>query len=294
MLTKLHSTYIIGLKNAVFEDGKIHTIYRQAFTSTGRLSSIEPNLQNIPIRYQEGREIRKVFIPSEGNQLIASDYSQIELRVLAHMAKEETLIKAFKNNQDIHKETARKLFEKEEISDLERRQAKAVNFGIVYGQSAYGLSEGVNISRKEAEKFINKYNETFSGIKSFMDSIVEEGKEKGYVTTRMHRRRYIPELNSLVYMQREQGKRNAQNAPVQGSAADIIKLAMIKLDEALTKKQMKSKMLLQIHDELVFDCVPSEQQKLKEMIKDIMENCIELDVPLKVDTASGNNIFETK
>jgi DNA polymerase-1 len=294
MLTKLHSTYIIGLKNAVFEDGKIHTIYRQAFTSTGRLSSIEPNLQNIPIRYQEGREIRKVFIPSEGNQLIASDYSQIELRVLAHMAKEETLIKAFKNNQDIHKETARKLFEKEEISDLERRQAKAVNFGIVYGQSAYGLSEGVNISRKEAEKFINKYNETFSGIKSFMDSIVEEGKEKGYVTTIMHRRRYIPELNSSVYMQREQGKRNAQNAPVQGSAADIIKLAMIKLDEALTKKQMKSKMLLQIHDELVFDCVPSEQQKLKEMIKDIMENCIELDVPLKVDTASGNNLFETK
>lgn len=294
MLTKLHSTYVIGLKNAIFEDGKIHTIYRQAFTSTGRLSSIEPNLQNIPIRYKEGREIRKVFIPSEGNQLIASDYSQIELRVLAHMAKEETLIQAFKEDQDIHKETAKKLLEKEEISDVERRQAKAVNFGIVYGQSAYGLSEGVNISRKEAEKFIKKYNETFSGIKAFMDSIVEEGKEKGYVTTIMNRRRYIPELNSSIYMQREQGKRNAQNAPIQGSAADIIKLAMIKLDEALEKEQMKSKMLLQIHDELVFDVLPNEEEKLKDMIKDIMENCIELDVPLKVDTASGNNLYETK
>jgi len=294
MLTKLHSTYIIGLKNAVFEDGKIHTIYRQAFTSTGRLSSIEPNLQNIPIRYKEGREIRKVFVPSEGQTLIASDYSQIELRVLAHMAKEETLIKAFKNDEDIHKETARKLFEKEEISDLERRQAKAVNFGIIYGQSAYGLSEGVQISRKEAEKFIKKYYETFSGIKSFMDGIVKEGKEKGFVTTIMNRRRYIPELNSSVYMQREQGKRNAQNAPIQGSAADIMKLAMIKLDEAMTKKQMKSKMLLQIHDELVFDVVKEEEATLKDMIKEIMETCIELDVPLKVDTASGKNLYETK
>jgi DNA polymerase-1 len=294
MLTKLHSTYIIGLKNAVFEDGKIHTIYRQAFTSTGRLSSIEPNLQNIPIRYKEGREIRKVFVPSEGQTLIASDYSQIELRVLAHMAKEETLIKAFKNDEDIHKETARKLFEKEEISDLERRQAKAVNFGIIYGQSAYGLSEGVQISRKDAEKFIKKYYETFSGIKSFMDGIVKEGKEKGFVTTIMNRRRYIPELNSSVYMQREQGKRNAQNAPIQGSAADIMKLAMIKLDEAMTKKQMKSKMLLQIHDELVFDVVKEEEETLKDMIKEIMETCIELDVPLKVDTASGKNLYETK
>jgi len=294
MLTKLHSTYVIGLKNAIFEDGRIHTIYRQAFTSTGRLSSIEPNLQNIPIRYQEGREIRKVFIPSQGNQLVASDYSQIELRVLAHMAKEETLMEAFKNDHDIHEETAKKLLEKEDISDLERRQAKAVNFGIIYGQSAYGLSEGVNISFKEAEKFIEKYYETFSGIKAFMDSIVDIGKEKGYVTTIMNRRRYIPELNSSIYMQREQGKRNAQNAPIQGSAADIIKLAMIKLDEALEKEQMASKMLLQIHDELVFDVLPNEMEKLKVMIQDIMENCIKLDVPLKVDTASGNNLFETK
>ena len=210
------------------------------------------------------------------------------------MAKEETLIKAFKNDEDIHKETARKLFEKEEISDLERRQAKAVNFGIIYGQSAYGLSEGVQISRKEAEKFIKKYYETFSGIKSFMDGIVKEGKEKGFVTTIMNRRRYIPELNSSVYMQREQGKRNAQNAPIQGSAADIMKLAMIKLDEAMTKKKMKSKMLLQIHDELVFDVVKEEEATLKDMIKEIMETCIELDVPLKVDTASGKNLYETK
>jgi len=294
MLTKLHSTYIIGLKNAIFDDGKIHTIYRQAFTSTGRLSSIEPNLQNIPIRYKEGREIRKVFVPSENQTMIASDYSQIELRVLAHMAKEETLIKAFKEDQDIHKETARKLFEKDNISDLERRQAKAVNFGIIYGQSAYGLSEGVNISRKEAEKFIKKYYETFSGIKAFMDDIVKEGKDKGYVTTIMNRRRYIPELNSSVYMQREQGKRNAQNAPIQGSAADIIKLAMIRLQEALDKEGMDSKMLLQIHDELVFDVVKEEEDTLKEMIKEIMEGCISLDVPLKVDTASGQNLYETK
>ncbi|MCK5388791.1 MAG: DNA polymerase I, partial [Candidatus Izimaplasma sp.] len=193
-LSKLYSTYIVGLENSILGDEKIHTIYRQAFTSTGRLSSVEPNLQNIPIRYEEGREIRKVFIPSIGNKLLASDYSQIELRVLAHMANETTLIEAFKNNEDIHTKIAQQIFEKDEISSLERRQAKAVNFGIIYGQSAWGLSEEINISPKDAERFITKYYNTFSGIKIFMDKVVKDATNLGYASTLLNRRRYLPEL----------------------------------------------------------------------------------------------------
>lgn len=293
-LSKLYSTYIVGLENSVLSDGKIHTIYRQAFTSTGRLSSVEPNLQNIPIRYAEGREIRKVFIPQKGNLLLASDYSQIELRVLADMANEETLIKAFNNNEDIHTMTAKQIFDKDEISSLERRQAKAVNFGIIYGQSAWGLSEEININPKDAEKFITKYYERFNGIKVFMDKVVGDTKRLGYAETIYNRRRYIPELNSSIYMQREAGKRNAMNAPIQGSAADIIKIAMIKIYDEMNKLKLKSKLLLQIHDELVFEVDKDEIDLMEKLVVEVMENCISLKVPLKVDESMGKNLFETK
>lgn len=293
-LTKLHSTYVVGLENAILGDGKIHTIYRQAFTSTGRLSSIEPNLQNIPIRYKEGREIRKVFIPTKGNKLLAADYSQIELRVLAHMANEHVLISAFQNDEDIHTKTAQKIFGKTEISSLERRQAKAVNFGIIYGQSAWGLSEEINIGAKEAERFINTYYEEFPGIKTFMDTVVSNAIENGYVETIFKRRRYIPELSSSVYMQKEAGKRNAMNAPIQGSAADIIKIAMIELDREIKKRKLKSKLLLQIHDELVLDVDHEEQDLMEKLVVETMEACVSLAVPLKVEQESGENLYETK
>lgn len=293
-LSKLYSTYIVGLENSVLKDGKIHTIYRQAFTSTGRLSSVEPNLQNIPIRYKEGREIRKVFIPETGNKLYACDYSQIELRVLAHMAKEKVLIEAFNNNEDIHTKTAQKIFKKDEITSLERRQAKAVNFGIIYGQSAWGLSEEINIGAKEAERFISTYYEEFPGIKVFMDEIIKNGTENGYVETLYNRRRYLPELTSSMYMQRESGKRNAMNAPIQGTAADIMKIAMIEIDKKMKQEKLKSKMLLQIHDELVFDVNKDEIERLQELVNTTMENCVSLSVPLSVEGVLGTNLYETK
>lgn len=293
-LTKLFSTYVVGLENSILEDGKIHTIYRQAFTSTGRLSSVEPNLQNIPIRYEEGREIRKVFVPKKGNKLLASDYSQIELRVLADMANETVLIDAFNANEDIHTKTAQQIFDKKEITSLERRQAKAVNFGIIYGQSAWGLSEGININPADAKRFIEKYYQNFPGIKGFMDSVIEDATKKGYAETMYHRRRYLPELKSSVYMQRESGKRNAMNAPIQGSAADIMKIAMVKMDQEMKKQHVKSKMLLQIHDELVFEVDKDEIEKMQKLVKDVMESCVSLQVPLKIDSALGNNLYETK
>ena len=293
-LTKLHSTYVVGLEKAILKDEKIHTIYRQAFTSTGRLSSIEPNLQNIPIRYEEGREIRKVFVPKEGNKLLAADYSQIELRVLADMANETVLIDAFNNNEDIHTKTAQQIFGKDDITSLERRQAKAVNFGIIYGQSAWGLSEGINITSKDADRFIKKYYETFPGIKGFMDGVVEHAQTTGFAETLYNRRRYLPELKSSVYMQRESGKRNAMNAPIQGSAADIIKIAMIDIQNAIKNKRLKSKLLLQIHDELVFDVDKDEIELMNNLVKEVMESCVKLQVPLKVDSNMGVNLYETK
>lgn len=293
-LTKLYSTYVVGLENAIHKDGLIHTIYRQAFTSTGRLSSIEPNLQNIPIRYEEGREIRKVFVPHNDNIFIASDYSQIELRVLADLADEHVLIDAFKNGEDIHKRTAQLIFGKEEITSLERRQAKAVNFGIIYGQSAWGLSEGININPKDAERFIKAYYETFPGIKGFMDKVVDDAKTLGYASTMFHRRRYLPELKSSVYMQRESGKRNAMNAPIQGTAADIIKIAMVELDKEMTRLNVQSKLLLQIHDELVLEIVPNELELMSQLITTVMEQCVSLRVPLKIDSNQGKNLYETK
>lgn len=294
MLTKLKSTYVEGLAQTIHDDGKIHTIYRQAFTSTGRLSSVEPNLQNIPIRTEEGRAIRKVFVPQEGHSFLACDYSQIELRVLAHMAQEQALIEAFRKGQDIHTRTAQLVFGVDEVTPLQRRQAKAVNFGILYGQSAWGLSEGIHINQHDAKRFIQRYYERFPDIKRFMDDVVETATKQGYVETIYHRRRYIPELQSSVYMQREAGRRNAMNAPIQGSAADIIKIAMIDIDRLMTKRKMRSTMLLQIHDELVFDVHPDELETMESLVKETMEQCVTLDVPLTVDGSFGRNLYDTK
>ncbi|MFU8787143.1 MAG: DNA polymerase, partial [Candidatus Izemoplasmataceae bacterium] len=288
------STYVRGLSESVHKDGKIHTIYKQAFTQTGRLSSVEPNLQNIPIRTERGREIRKVFIPEENDILMASDYSQIELRVLAHMANEENLIKAFKNNEDIHTITAKEIFEKDSITAGERRIAKAVNFGIIYGQSSWGLSDDLDISFEEADKFINRYYKRFSGIAGFMDTVIDSAKNDGFVKTILNRRRYIPEIHSKIYAQRELGKRTAMNAPIQGSAADIIKIAMVNIEKALKEKDLKSKLILQIHDELVFNVKKDEEKKMRELIKEVMENAITLAVPLTVNLAVGNNLDDAK
>jgi DNA polymerase-1 len=293
-LTKLQSTYVKGLKDAIHDDGNIHTIYKQAFTQTGRLSSIEPNLQNIPIKTELGREIRKVFIPRKGDVLIAADYSQIELRVLADMANEKQLTKAFLAGKDIHTTTAQELFEKEDITSHERRIAKAVNFGIIYGQSAWGLSDDLNIKLKDAQTFIDKYYARFPGIATFMDSVIDQAKQEGFVTTILNRRRYIPEITSRIYAQREFGKRTAMNAPVQGSAADIIKLAMIKMDKELESKNLQSKMILQIHDELVFTVPNEEYDTMMALIKDVMEHAYDLTVPLNVDIASGDNLNDAK
>jgi DNA polymerase-1 len=293
-LSKLQSTYVKGLSEAIFEDGMIHTIYKQAFTQTGRLSSIEPNLQNIPIRTERGREIRKVFIPNEGDILLASDYSQIELRVLAHMANEVNLIKAFKEDQDIHTITAKEIFEKDTITASDRRIAKAVNFGIIYGQSAWGLSDELGISRDEAERFIDRYYTRFSGIAGFMDSVIETAKKDGFVKTILNRRRYIPEMHSKIYAQRELGKRTAMNAPIQGSAADIIKIAMIKIESVMKEKQLKSKLILQIHDELVFNVKQDELNLMKTLVKETMEEAIDLLVPLKVNLEVGANLNDAK
>ncbi len=293
-LTKLKNAYVTSMKEAVHEDGKIHTIYKQAFTQTGRLSSIEPNLQTIPIRTEMGRSIRKVFIPETNHVLMAADYSQIELRVLAHMAEEETLIKAFKDGQDVHAITGREIFEKDSIDADERRIAKAVNFGIIYGQSAWGLSEDLEISQKDAKTFIERYYRRFSGIKTFMDSVVDTAKSNGYVETLFNRRRYIPELNSKIHAQREFGKRTAMNAPLQGTAADIIKIAMVELDKAMKKTKMKSQMILQIHDELVFNVPNDEVDAMEKLVKDTMEQCVKMAVPLTVSLASGDNLDEAK
>lgn len=293
-VSKLKNAYVNSMFEAVHEDGKIHTIYKQAFTQTGRLSSIEPNLQTIPIRSKRGRALRKVFVPNDHSVLMAADYSQIELRVLAHMAEEKTLIKAFKDGQDIHTITGKEILEKDEITSDERRIAKAVNFGIIYGQSAWGLSEEIGISQQEAKTFIERYYQKFNGIKAFMDKVVDFAKETGYVDTLYHRRRYIPELNSRIHAQRQFGKRTAMNAPLQGSAADIIKIAMVEIQKAMKQANMKSNMILQIHDELVFDVLKEEQAQMESLIQETMEKCVDLLIPLKVSLASGKNLDEAK
>lgn len=296
LLNKLYTTYLEGILNAVANDSKIHTIYTQALTRTGRLSSIEPNLQNIPVRNEFGKLIRKAFIPENDSVIMSSDYSQIELRIFAHLSQTDELINAFKNNMDIHTKTAMDIFKVSEtdVTKNMRRQAKAVNFGILYGISPFGLAEDVGISPKEAKKFIETYFETYPGIKDYMNREIEEAHKNGYVTTIMNRKRTIEELSSSNYMQRSMGERMALNTPIQGSSADILKKAMIEIDNEFTKKNLKSTMLLQVHDELIFNVKNEELDRVKEIVKNIMENTIKLSVPLVVDIETGDNWYDAK
>ena len=293
--TKLMSTYVTGLRDMIYPDNKVHTIYQQALTQTGRLSSIEPNLQNIPIRTEEGHKIRKMFIPSnKENSLYSSDYSQVELRVLAHMANVKKLIEAFKNGEDIHTRTAQEVFGVKDITPEERRKAKAVNFGIVYGISAFGLAQDLHISNVMAQDFIKKYYEAYPEIKAFMENTIEFCKENGYVKTMKERYRFIPDINSKIYMQREFAKRTAMNAPIQGSAADIIKIAMVNIDKEMEDRNLKSKLLVQVHDELVFEVAKGEEEILQELVRRLMEGAVKLDVPLVVDDSFGKDWYEVK
>lgn len=297
-LGKLQSTYIEGLLKVINPNTeKVHTRYQQTLTSTGRLSSIDPNLQNIPIRLEEGRKIRQAFVPSEPGWLIfAADYSQIELRVLADIAGDEKLIQAFKDDLDIHTKTAMEVFhvDKDEVTSNMRRQAKAVNFGIVYGISDYGLSQSLGITRKEAGQFIDRYLATYPGVKDYMEDIIHSAKQKGYVTTVMQRRRYLPEITSRNFNIRSFAERTAMNTPIQGSAADIIKKAMIDMADALKDLGLKTRLLLQVHDELIFEAPEEEIETLKKLVPDVMENALELTVPLKVDYAYGPTWFDAK
>ncbi|TCO80010.1 DNA polymerase I [Marinisporobacter balticus] len=297
-MVKLKSTYVDGLIGVInHTTHKIHSSFNQTVTATGRISSTEPNLQNIPIKMDVGREIRKVFIPkSEEYLLLDADYSQIELRVLAHISKDPNFIEAFHKEQDIHTATASKVFNMpmEEVTSLERSRAKAVNFGIVYGISDYGLSENLHITKKEAQKYIDEYFNKYTGVKAYMENIVIEGKEKGYVTTMLNRRRYIPELKDKNFNVRSFGERTAMNTPIQGSAADIIKIAMIKVYEELKNRNLKSKLILQVHDELIIEVHKDEIEEVKEILKSQMEHALHLDVPLKVDMNIGSSWYETK
>ncbi len=297
-LGKLNSTYIEGLlKEIHVEDGKIHTRYQQALTSTGRLSSINPNLQNIPIRLEEGRKIRKAFVPSRpGWVMFAADYSQIELRVLAHMSGDQNLIEAFIHDMDVHTKTAMDVFQvsQENVTSEMRRAAKAVNFGIVYGISDYGLSQSLNITRKEAANFIEQYLNSFPGVKEYMDETIAKAKQKGYVTTILNRRRYLPDITSSNFNLRSFAERTAMNTPIQGSAADIIKKAMIDMAERLTNEKLQTRMLLQVHDELIFEAPQEEIAILEKIVPEVMESAIKLIVPLKVDYAYGPSWYEAK
>ena len=295
-LTKLYSTYIDGMINCIREDGKIHTIYTQTLTRTGRLSSIEPNLQNIPMRSEYGRLIRKAFIPESNSVILSSDYSQIELRVFAHLSGVNDLINAFNEGIDIHTKTAMDIFKvpQEGVTKNMRRQAKAVNFGILYGISSYGLAEDLGIPVKEAKEFINKYFDTYPGVRDYMDKEIETAKKNGYVKTIMNRKRVIDELKSTNYMIRNMGERMALNTPVQGSASDILKKAMIEIDEIFEKENIKSKMLLKVHDELIFNVYDDEIDKVKEIVYNTMTNVFDLKIPLDVDIELGNNWYEAK
>lgn len=296
-MVKLKSTYIDGLMSVVDEKThKIHSSFNQTVTNTGRISSTEPNLQNIPIKTEEGRKIRKAFVPQSNEYiLVDGDYSQIELRVLAHISKDPKLMEAFYHNEDIHTKTASEVFNlpKEEITPLMRNRAKAVNFGIVYGISDYGLSRDLNISRKEAKKYIDNYLKNYKLVDEYMKDIVKLGKEKGYVETILKRKRYVPELKSRNYNVRSFGERIAMNTPIQGSAADIIKVAMVKVYEELNNRNLKSKLILQVHDELLIETYKGEEEEVKKIMVDIMENSINLDIPLKVDLKVGDNWHDT-
>lgn len=294
---KLFTTYIEGLKKEILPDEKIHTHFNQTITATGRLSSTEPNLQNIPIRLEEGRKIRQVFVPDEpGWYMLSADYSQVELRVLAHISEDPNLQRAFLESKDIHTQTAMDVFgvSEEEVTSLMRRQAKAVNFGIVYGISPFGLSQNLNISQKEAKHFIERYFETYPGVKDYMDKIVEKAKKDGYVTTLLHRRRYLPELHASDFSRRSFAERTAMNTPIQGTAADIIKYAMVQLDQEMVTRQVRSRMLLQVHDELIFEVPEEELELMKQLVRQTMEQALQLRVPLVVDVSVGRNWYEAK
>ena len=295
-LSKLYTTYIEGLLNSILDDNKIHTIYTQVLTRTGRLSSIEPNLQNIPIRYEYGKLIRKAFIPSDDSIIMSSDYSQIELRLLSHIANIESLIDAFKQNMDIHTKTASDIFhvENEDVTKEMRRIAKAVNFGIIYGISGYGLSENLKISRKDAKEFIEHYFNAYPGVKEYMDNTIKEAYKNGYVKTLMGRIRNIDELKNKNYMIRNSGERIALNTPIQGTSADIIKKAMVDIKKEFIKNNIKSKMIIQVHDELVFDLKKEEKEKVIEIVRNCMENVYKFNVPLKVDIEYGDNWYQAK
>ncbi len=295
-LTKLKSTYADGLANYIGEDNRIHTNFNQTITATGRISSTEPNLQNIPMRMELGRRIRKVFVPKEDYLLMDADYSQIELRVLAHMSGDEQLIEAYRMDEDIHRITASKVFHTpfEEVTDLQRRNAKAVNFGIVYGISSFGLSQDLSISKKEADVYIKQYFATYPKVKEFLDQLVADAKEQGYVTTMFGRRRPIPELSSSNFMQRSFGERVAMNSPIQGTAADIIKIAMIKVWKALREKELRSKLILQVHDELLIETHQEEVDVVRKILEENMKSAAELAVSLEVDLHTGENWYEAK
>jgi DNA polymerase-1 len=293
-MTKLKSTYADGLAVYIREDGRIHSKFNQTITATGRISSTEPNLQNIPIRMELGRQIRKVFIPKDGCVLLDADYSQIELRILAHMSGDEKLIEAYNMAEDIHRITASQVFgvPLDEVTPQQRRNAKAVNFGIIYGISSFGLSQDLSISKKEADSYIKQYFETYPSIKDYIDGLVSFAKENGYSVTMYNRRRPIPELSSSNFMQRSFGERIAMNAPIQGTAADIIKLAMINVYNALKDGGYKSKLILQVHDELLVETYIDEIEDVKKIISDGMKNAASLRVPLEIDLQQGNNWFE--
>ena len=295
-LTKLKSTYADGLAGFIQTDGRIHGTFNQTITATGRISSTEPNLQNIPIRTELGRLLRKVFVPEEGYVFVDADYSQIELRILAHCSGDEQLIQAYREARDIHRITASQVFHIpfDEVTDLQRRNAKAVNFGIVYGISSFGLSQDLSITRKEAAQYIENYFQTYPGIKTFLDESVENAKEHGYAVTLYGRRRPVPELKSSNFMQRNFGERVAMNAPIQGTAADIMKIAMLGVNRELKNRNMKSRLILQVHDELLIEAYQDEVEEVQTILKDQMEHAAELKVPLIVDMHKGNNWYEAK
>ena len=296
-LSKLQSTYVEGLQKVISDDQRIHTRFNQTLAQTGRLSSIDPNLQNIPVRLEEGRKIRKAFKSTDKNNVIFSaDYSQIELRVLAHITQDESMKKAFINDEDIHTATAMKVFgvDADEIDSNMRRQAKAVNFGIVYGISDYGLSQSLGITRKAAKKFINDYLDSFPGVKQYMEDVVKDCKAQGFVETLLHRRRYIPDITSRNFNLRSFAERTAMNTPIQGSAADIIKLAMVNFDREIEKTDFNAKLLLQVHDELIFEIPKDEVESFESFIEEIMDNALKLDVPLKVESSYGQTWYDAK
>ncbi len=296
-LMKLNSTYVEGLKQYINpKTNRIHSFFHQTITATGRISSTEPNLQNIPTRFELGKRVRKVFRPEEGRIYLDSDYSQIELRVLAAISEDEHMIQAFKEGKDIHKQAASKVFKTpiEEVTKEQRSDAKAVNFGIVYGISDFGLGEQLGISRKKSKEYIEQYLEQYSGIKKFMENITEEATQKGYVETLFHRRRYIPELKSNNYMVRQFGSRAAMNTPIQGTAADIMKIAMIKVYKEIQKRGLQSKIVLQVHDEMMIEAPEQEREEIKQIMKQCMETATTLSVPLIADISEAKNWYDCK